>query len=369
MKWLKGVFILIVCYIVVSMIAFPQSSVAAVNKALNLCITSVVPALFPFFVCSSLLVSLGMAEFGSRFLSGIMKPVFGINGSGAVALVLGIISGYPVGADCAVNLYNSGKITKREAERLIGFCNNSGPLFIIGTVGFCISGSAALGGILYIIHITSAVATGVVLSRLIKEDNTVNPTVISEKQKRSVKIVSAFGDAVSKSVVTILNVCGFVVFFAVAESTIPEFFAHPFVNGLLEITGGINDISKMNMDFALKISLISMFLAFSGLSVFLQVASIAADSDLEMRYYALGKFIQGIIAFVLTYVLFFILKTVGAWSPAYLPYSGEDMALWYAYPVTNMNIKSYLILIAGETVWCLLSIGILAAIAKKLPDD
>ena len=81
MKWLKGVFILIVCYIVVSMVAFPQSSVAAVNKALNLCITSVVPALFPFFVCSSLLVSLGMAEFGSRFLSGIMKPVFGINGS------------------------------------------------------------------------------------------------------------------------------------------------------------------------------------------------------------------------------------------------------------------------------------------------
>ena len=54
---------------------------------------------------------------------------------------------------------------------------------------------------------------------------------------------------------------------------------------------------------------------------------------------------------------FFILKTVGAWSPAYLPYSGGDMALWYAYPVTNMNIKSYLILIAGETVWCMLSIG------------
>ena len=50
---------------------------------------------------------------------------------------------------------------------------------------------------------------------------------------------------------TILNVCGFVVFFAVAESTIPEFFAHPFINGLLEITGGINDISKLSMDLSL----------------------------------------------------------------------------------------------------------------------
>ena len=47
MKWLKGVFILIVCYIVVSMVAFPQSSVAAVNKALNLCITDVYKRQFP----------------------------------------------------------------------------------------------------------------------------------------------------------------------------------------------------------------------------------------------------------------------------------------------------------------------------------
>ena len=53
---------------------------------------------------------------------------------GSFPFIMGIISGYPVGAKIVCNMRSEGKLSKVEAERLLSFTNNSGPLFIIGTV-------------------------------------------------------------------------------------------------------------------------------------------------------------------------------------------------------------------------------------------
>ena len=65
-----------------------------------------------------------------------MKPLFNISGEGAFALIMGIISGYPTGAKIATIFRENGTCTKEECERLLSFTNNSGPLFIIGTVRY-----------------------------------------------------------------------------------------------------------------------------------------------------------------------------------------------------------------------------------------
>ena len=64
-----------------------------------------------------------------------MKPLFNIRGEGSFALIMGIISGYPVGAKIACNFRKNNVCSKEECERLLSFTNNSGPLFIVGTVG------------------------------------------------------------------------------------------------------------------------------------------------------------------------------------------------------------------------------------------
>ena len=50
------------------------------------------------------------------------------------AFVLGLISGYPMGAKIVTDLRTNNNCTKDEGERMLCFTNNSGPLFIIGTV-------------------------------------------------------------------------------------------------------------------------------------------------------------------------------------------------------------------------------------------
>ncbi len=64
-----------------------------------------------------------------------MAPLFRAGGACSSALALGFVGGYPVGARTAIALYENGQCSKTEAERLLAFCNNSGPAFILGGGG------------------------------------------------------------------------------------------------------------------------------------------------------------------------------------------------------------------------------------------
>ena len=118
-----------------SLMLYPQDSMSAAREGLMLCYNVIIPSLFPFFVLSALVVDLGLAGYIGRALEGFMRPLFNVPGACASAFVLGFVGGYPVGARTALSLYQKGMCTKTEAERLLSFCNNSGPAFILGVVG------------------------------------------------------------------------------------------------------------------------------------------------------------------------------------------------------------------------------------------
>ena len=118
-----------------ALIMLPEVSVSAARDGMQLCLNVIIPSLFPFFVLSTLAVDMGMITSLGRLAGKIMVPLFRVNGSCAGAFLLGILGGYPVGARTAISLYESGSCTKPEAERLLSFCNNSGPAFILGVVG------------------------------------------------------------------------------------------------------------------------------------------------------------------------------------------------------------------------------------------
>ena len=127
-----------------ALVVWPQQSMGAMKDGLKLCANVIVPSLFPFFVLSSLVVELGMSRYLGRLLEPVMAPLFRVNGSCATALALGFVGGYPVGARTAISLYENGQCSKTEAERMLAFCNNCGPAFILGVVGTGIFGSCLL---------------------------------------------------------------------------------------------------------------------------------------------------------------------------------------------------------------------------------
>lgn len=297
-KFMKNIISAAVLWLVAALIIFPKECIDAGIMGVFLCLDTVIPSLFPFFVCSGLIIGFGLAKPLERLFAPVMKPLFGVSGAGALPFTLGLISGYPVGAKCVADLYSRGGSSRGECEKLLAFCNNSGPLFILGAVGAGMIENPAAGRYLYIIHILSAFITGIIF-RFIKTDTAEQIALPPAEPENWCKtIINAFSGAVD----SILTVCGFVVLFCVASAAIPKIGLSPVIHGIFEITGGCQEILNMGISFNLRLAMVSGIIAFSGFSVMLQVGGIIGKTDLSLRFYVLGKTIQAGVAFLLTWL-------------------------------------------------------------------
>ena len=149
----------------VGLLVQAQTAADAVREGIDLCLRAVIPSLFPFFAVSSLLVSLGAADGAGRVLARPFRRLFRCGGAGCAALLLGLIGGYPVGARTAAALVRQGALTPQEGGRLLTFCNNAGPAFAVGVAGVTVFSSGRIGVYLYLIHVTAALAAGLLLCR------------------------------------------------------------------------------------------------------------------------------------------------------------------------------------------------------------
>ena len=131
----KNFLALLFLFFTACLLIFSGSNLPAIKSGLKLWANYVIPSLFPFFVATELLMHTNIINLFGRILNNYMKPLFNISGEGAFAFIMWIISGYPVGAKIASKFRENNICSKAECERLLSFTNNSGPLFIIGTVG------------------------------------------------------------------------------------------------------------------------------------------------------------------------------------------------------------------------------------------
>ena len=285
----------------------PDMSAQACRDALSLCAQTVVPSLFPFFVLSSLLVSGGSADAVSALLGGVMRPLFGLGGAGASALALGLLGGYPVGARTAAELYGAGALEKREAECLLGFCNNAGPGFILGICGGAVLHSPRAGLYLYLVHVASALLTGIPLCRDLPRRGAVYHKPANAAN--AAPFASLFSAAVRGALTGILNVCAFVALFLVLlrllAAALPAAVSvsplYPLLLGFVELTNGVTALSPTRGGFVLC----AVLLAWGGLSVHAQTLSVLDGTALSTRFYWRGKMLQAALSAPLAYLVSF----------------------------------------------------------------
>ena len=285
----------------------PDTSAQACRDALSLCAQTVIPSLFPFFVLSSLLVSGGGADAFSALLGGVMRPLFGLDGAGASALALGLIGGYPVGARTVAELYGTGTLEKKEAERLLGFCNNAGPGFILGICGGAVLHSSRAGLYLYLVHAAGAMLTGILFCRDLPRSCAMRrkPT----QSASTAPFASLFSAAVRGALAGILNVCAFVVLFlvllrllaAALPAAVSASVLYPLLLGFVELTNGVTALSPTRGGFICC----AVLLAWGGLSVHAQTLSVLDGTALSTRYYWRGKMMQAALSAPLAWLVSF----------------------------------------------------------------
>ena len=374
-SWMRegGVILLLVVFALALMTA-PQQAMEGAQHGLSLCFNVIVPSLFPFFVLSSLVVDLGLAAYLGRALEGVMQPLFRVNGCCGSALALGFLGGYPVGARTAIQLYEQGLCSRGEAERLLAFCNNSGPAFILGVVGAGVFGDGRIGLLLYATHALASVLVGLLFR--FHGAHTPRPArrTPASKPIQAVNFPAAFTGAVTRSFQNTLNICAFVTFFAVVLQLLEQTgglalctrllgllglsaqWSQRMIAGLLELSSGVSSLSTAGQ-LAQQISMAAFMLGWAGLSVHCQVLSFLVDSGLSPRTYLAGKFCHGLLAGGLTWL-------VTRWIPVALPVS--DYLLDQTESIAALDFSTALALSTAVSVgaWLLVS-ALCTAIARK----
>ena len=293
--------------------------IASASDALILCAQLIIPSLFPFFAASSLLNRLGLPVMLSGLLENVGRKLFNVSGRGFSAFIVGLCGGYPMGAAYIADMEMRGTVSTDEAERLLAFCSNSGPAFIIGAIGSGVFASPSAGVLLYIIHIVSAVLTGMVFRGRGIPDIPDNAGVRFAPPSESFSEI--FTDCVKASVIGVLSVCGFAVIFAVFTGLLASSgilgalagfisritgldasYTDALLRGIFELGSGIGNMRGLPPD-AKSLALAAGIMGFGSFSVYFQTQAVLSGTKIKGTLYLPGRLVCAGSSVILSLIL------------------------------------------------------------------
>lgn len=347
--WIEGVGLFLAGTL---LFLFPEQSAQGAKTGVTLCSELLIPALFPFFVLSSLFISTGLAQACSRPLEKIIRRLFGVSGPGAAAFCLGLIGGYPAGARAVAQLTEQGACSQREAQRLSLFCNNCGPAFFLGAVGVGVFQCKNAGFLLLGANLLAALLIGLLANLLLGTVKThAQPASASIKRASCFEV---FPDCVRSAFSATLGVCAYVILFSViaaladCTSLLPTMgsfigqllpcsdgalLGRSLCMGFLEISTGTAALQGSEYT-TLALPLAAFLLGWGGLSVHCQSLPFWRQSGVQMRPYLKAKLLQGALSAGFTalgmLLLPFSLPAMAQAEPMFLPTLPvrEITALW-----------------------------------------
>ncbi|HJV44136.1 MAG TPA: sporulation integral membrane protein YlbJ [Bacillota bacterium] len=323
--------------LVVAMIRFPQMAFDSSLRGLKIWWDVLFPALMPFMIISEIMMGFGVVHFMGVLLEPLMRPLFNVPGTGGFVTALGLASSYPVGPKLTVRLREQNLVSRAEGERLVCFTSTSDPLFIFGAIAVGFFHDASLGLTIAISNYTGAILLGILLrfhdwkgKKTIYTLDKDLPIFLRAframhraRMKEKRPLGKLMGDAVLSSFQTVFVIGGFIILFSVIMNFItsgflasfiaapfsvllqlfhlPEQLSKPFIIGFFEVTQGMKSISELigNIDLKTKVALASAFVAWGGISVHAQVASIISSTDMRYKPYFIYKMVHAIFSWLI----------------------------------------------------------------------
>ena len=279
-----------------------RTGLLAARDGIALCAGTLIPSMFPFFVLSMVLTS-SLAGKPIKALRPLGKLCRIPSGAESL-LAIGLLGGYPVGAQNVLSAHRQGALSETDAMRMAVFCNNAGPAFLFGYLGSLFD-DAIYPWIIWGIHITSALILGWVL-----------PGGTENTSRTAASPPLSLSQALNRSIRVMAQVCGWVVLFRVligfldrwlfwAVGDVPK----SILAGFLELSNGCILLASLPSN-GMRMVLASTILGFGGLCVLLQTHSIAGSFNIPM--YLPGKVFQGCISFLLAWLVQFFLPDAEA---------------------------------------------------------
>ena len=267
--------------IIVTFFTDINTSVKALTEGATICARSVIPFLFPLMISSDLLsrISIGKRSY-------------------ALQLILGWTFGLPVCALGASKLFVRNQIDRRTYNVLISIGGIPSIGFFMGYCKNLFGMRYAVG--LYITSILSASICGAILYATDKSTSESAKALHVTSDINDVGITEILSESIKSSTQRCLTVIGCVSFFYMLSSritaTISNSVMRALIFGFFEFSGGCSACASL--DERQGYVLCSAIIAFSGLSAYMQTASIQRSFGITpyAKSYLLAKAMQALTA-------------------------------------------------------------------------
>lgn len=309
-KFINFIIIIFSLLFLILTLSYKNLVYSNINYSLNLWVKNIIPSLFPFFIISDILINYDITKYIPKIIKNIFKYLFNISDDCLTIFLLSMISGFPSNARNTRTMLDMKKISIHEANHILIFSHFSNPLFILTTIAIFFFHKEHVGIIILISHYLSNIILGILVRA---KDIKIRKNITNNNSCNNFNIV--FINAIKKSINTITTIGGIVTVFLVLAALITHFlnlnnYNSMLVKGLLEITIGIDSLVFLNIPLIYKLIITSMFLAFGGLSVHMQVINEIIGTDIKYSYYLKGRIIQMFISGLLTYIICLFCTTI-----------------------------------------------------------
>ncbi len=267
---------------------------AGARQALVQCGASLVPSLLPCCVAANLL--LGAAK------PALPRPAarwLGLSPVGLECLLVGAVSGFPLGAMYAAAQCKKGRMQPGEAVVTAALANQAGPAFVLGAVGLGVFGSARTGAALW----AGVLVSAVLCARLLAPGSAAAPQAAPPAQAAGRSLLRALPQAVGQAGAAMVRLCAMVVFFGAllgaATPLLPTAgtLARAVAGGLLELSSGVSALGGLSRRMAAAAGL--LLLGWGGCCVHLQALGPLAEAGLSFRVYLGCKGLQAAVCALL----------------------------------------------------------------------
>lgn len=294
-----------------ALLLFPTWALEGARNGLLVWFHTILPTLFPFMCLSDLLISTGSAKLISSCLSPFMAPLLRTSSISSYAILIGFITGMPLGARTCASMTEKEMISKSEAQFLLCFCNNASPMYVISIIGVSmLKLSYQKSVLIWLIIIVSSLISGLLLrcfSVIKKPYNSINND--SNNKTESFDHHKFHLESTVETAIQAITRIG--AYLILAGTLSGVFSAIPgispvvrhTISGFIEITTGSTQIATLLIDTNYKKVLICTITAFGGLSGLLQTKSVMGRSGLSLSIYVYAKILTAVLAATLSILM------------------------------------------------------------------
>lgn len=311
------------------LVIHPDISSNGVKEGVSLCCNILVPSLFPFIFLSSFMINSGVSSRIGRVVSPASK-IFNLPASSLSVILLSMIGGFPVGAKGISDLFERKIINKEQAERMLSFCVNAGPAFVLGVIGHSLIKDMKVAQIILISQILSSLIVALIVS-INKRDKTNRhcktctcsysdfSELVSNKigSSKKVPFFESLIYSCESSSFSIINMCILVIIFNVFCCFLGDLQILSFCSRILSIFGFSNGISESFPQIIIEVTkacelislngafppLFSFAVSWGGLCVHFQVISIMKKIKINYLKFLSFRLLNAALSSLLTFLI------------------------------------------------------------------